>query len=225
MSSESSNVGSCLGCSGYCCTVYTVPVIGYDVWRIVQGQRLAPMLFLRYEPEHTPTDIGFLLQTPGPTYGLALRHAPARPNTHPCVFLVHLRGGVYRCGIYADRPLACQTYPMRLNDDHLFVRGDALCPPGSWANLERGQAAWRERLLHRQAEWRRYGEVVKAWNTMVSASNSQEGFRPDDYLAYLVNAYDLISSVPAAEVAARLASLARGYAQPIAEPRAIDHAG
>lgn len=211
--SESPGVGSCLGCSGYCCTVYIVPVIGYDLWRIVQGQRLAPALFVECRPEDLPTDTGFLLQAPGPTYGLALRHTPARGSERPCVFLVHLREGVYRCGIYANRPLVCQTYPMRLNEDQLFVRSDALCPPGSWANLEREQAAWRERLQHRQAEWQRYAEVVSTWNAMVRAGDAQTAFSLDHYLAYLVNAYDCIGSLPAAELGARLALLAQSYAQ------------
>lgn len=210
--SESSEVGSCLGCSGYCCTVYIVPVIGYDVWRIVQGQRLAPALFVEFRPEDLPTDTGFQLQAPGPTYGLVLRHTPARRNQRPCVFLLHLREGVYRCGIYADRPLVCQTYPIRLNDDQLFVRSDALCPPGSWANLDHGQAAWRERLQRRQAEWQRYGKVVRVWNEMVRASEQQTEFSLDHYLAYLVNVYDCCSSLPAAEVDARLALLAQSYA-------------
>lgn len=211
--SDSSNVGSCLGCSGYCCTVYIVPVIGYDVWRIVQSERLAPVLFVQCDPEDVPTETGFLLRASGPTCGLSLRHTPARRNERPCVFLIHLRDGVYRCGVYANRPLVCQTYPMRLDEKKLFVRSDALCPPGSWANLERGQAAWRERLQQRQVEWQRYSEVVKLWNTMLLADNPQAEFVLDDYLAYLVNAYDLINSLPAAEVGARLTILAQSYAQ------------
>src|SRR5215213_5797468 len=102
--SDSSNVRSCLGCSGYCCTVYIVPVTGYDLWRIVQGQRLAPMVFVQrelFENTGMPIDTGFLLRASGPTYGLSLRHTPARRNERPCVFLLHLRDGVYRCGVYA----------------------------------------------------------------------------------------------------------------------------
>lgn len=155
--SDSSNVGSCLGCSGYCCTVYIVPLVEYDVWRIVQGQRLAPLLFVQrelFKNTGMPTDTGFLLRASGPTYGLSLRHTPARANERPCVFLIHLRGGVYRCGIYADRPLVCQTYPMSLYANNLVARGDALCPPA------RGQAPWRERLQQQDAEWQQYGKVV-----------------------------------------------------------------
>ena len=190
-----------------------VPVTGYDVWRIVQSQRLAPALFVQCDPEDIPTDAGFLLRVPGPTFRLFLQHTPARRNERPCVFLLHLRDGAYRCGIYADRPLVCQTYPMRLNEKGLFVRSDALCPPGSWANLERGQAAWRERLQQWQTESQRYGEVVRFWNTMVRASSSQAELLLDEYLAYLIKAYDLINSVPEAEVSARLALLAQSYAQ------------
>jgi Fe-S-cluster containining protein len=210
--SDSSGVGSCLGCTGYCCTVYMVPVVGYDVWRIVHSQRLSPVLFVQCDPEDTPTDTGFLLQAPGPTYGLSLRHTPLPHARRPCVFLVHLRDGVYRCGIYNDRPLVCQTYPMRIREGDVFVRSDALCPPGSWANLERGQAPWRERLQRRQAEWQRYGEVVTCWNTMVRASDPQQGFELDAYLSFLVNAYDYGNEIPTDEVAARLTLLAESFA-------------
>lgn len=48
---------------------------------------------------------------------------------------------------------------------------------------------------------------------MVRAGNSQEEFVLDEYLAYLVNAYDLINSLPTAEVVARLAILVQRYAQ------------
>lgn len=211
--SDSASVGSCLGCTGYCCLVYSVPVIGYDVWRIVQGQRLAPTLFVQCDPEDMPTDIGFLLRAPGPTYGLSLRHSP-RPHTRePCVFLMQLRDGVYRCGIYSDRPLVCQTYPMRMNETSIFVRSDALCPPGSWANLDQVQTPWRERLQLRQTEWQRYGEVVAIWNAMVRTCSAPAGFELDTYLAYLINAYDLITRAPTADGATRLAHLAAGYAQ------------
>jgi len=101
---------------------------------------------------------------------------------------------------------------MRWHETNVVVRSDARCPPGSWVNLEREQAPWRQCLQQKDAAWQRYGEVVKFWNTMVRAGDPQGGFVLDDYLAYLVNAYDLINDLPMAEVGAGLAILAQSYA-------------
>ncbi|MBC8076283.1 MAG: YkgJ family cysteine cluster protein [Chloroflexales bacterium] len=186
-------VGACRACEGRCCTAYTVPLTGDDVWRIVQGQRLAPIAFVQRDPESTPTTTGFLLRPGGATYGIALRHQPGRRNEWPCIFLMHLRDGVQRCGIYAHRPLACQTYPMRLQPTGVAPRDDMLCPPGSWAGIAQHPGAWHERLLQQDRQWQRYAVVVQAWNTAVRRCPPSGGFVLDQYLAYLVAAYDTLN--------------------------------
>lgn len=189
----SATVGSCLSCEGRCCTEYIVPLNGDDLWRIVQAQRLAPNLFVQREPEDRPTSTGFLLQPNGSTYTIALRHQYDRRNERPCIFLMHLRDGVQRCGIYAHRPIACQTYPMELHPHGVIPRQDMLCLRGSWAGVTANPGQWRERLIRQDAEWDRYAGVVQPWNTAVRLRPADRGCVFDHYLGYLVAAYDLLT--------------------------------
>lgn len=189
----SASVGACRSCEGRCCTAYIVPLTGDDVWRIVQEQRLAPGLFVQREPEDYPSSAGFLLRPNGSTYTIALRHQYDRRNERPCIFLMQLREGVQRCGIYAHRPIACQTYPMQLRPAGVAPRDDMLCPSGSWAGVTQRPGEWRARLIRQDNDWQRYAHVVHAWNMAVRLCPPESGFVLDQYLAYLVAAYDMLN--------------------------------
>lgn len=193
----STTIGACLSCEGRCCAAYIVPVTGGDIWRIVQQQRLAPSLFVQREPEDYPTSTGFLLRPGGLTYALSLRHQYVRRNERPCIFLMQLREGAQRCGIYSHRPLACQTYPMQLQPDGVTTREDMLCPPGSWAAISTQPGQWRGRLQQQDDAWARYGEVVQAWNTAVRQRPADSGYVLDQFLAYLIAAYDHLDTLGA----------------------------
>lgn len=190
----SATVGSCLSCEGRCCTTYIVPLNGNDVWRIVQAQRLAPGLFVQREPEEYAAPSNFLLRPNGPVYSIALRHQYDRRNERPCIFLMQLRDGVQRCGIYPHRPIACQTYPMQQQPIGVVPREDMLCPRGSWAGITQRPGEWRERLVRQDHEWQRYESVVQAWNAAVRLQPAESGFVLDQYLAYLVAAYDFLNA-------------------------------
>jgi len=187
-------VAACHSCEGRCCTAYIVPLNGDDVWRIVQEQRLAPGLFVQHEAEKNPTSAGFLLRPRGQTNAIALRHQYDRRNERPCIFLMNLREGVQRCGIYAQRPIACQTYPMQLQPTGVIPREDMLCPGSSWAGITQRPGPWRERLIRQDHEWQRYAGVVQAWNTAVRLRPSKTDYGLDQYLAYVVAAYDYLKS-------------------------------
>ncbi len=120
----------CASC-GACCRSYLVPVCGYDVWLISTQQRLGPEQFLVPCPQEPPRDDGFLLSQEEPPYGLALDKRGQFHPKQPCVFLIELQGGGTRCGIYAHRPVVCQTYPMTAIDDIVVQYPDTLCPPNS----------------------------------------------------------------------------------------------
>ena len=210
----SASVGACLGCEGRCCKEYIVPVSGYDVWRIVQAQRLAPTTFVQREPEDVPTPAGFLLRPGGQTFTIALRRQYERRNERPCVFLMQLREGVQRCGIYADRPRVCQTYPMYRKSHSVVPRDDMLCPTGSWAGIFEQPGEWRERVLAQDAEWEQYEMVVQVWNRTISQRAAESGYVLEQFLAYLVAAYDQIAPYGAdapdmARLASNLADLAQ----------------
>lgn len=188
------NIAACLGCEGRCCTAYVVPLTGADVWRIVQAQRLAPNIFVQREPEAYPTATGFLLRPHGPTYAIALRHQYERRNERPCIFLMDLRDGVRRCGIYAHRPRACRTYPMQRQAAGVVPREDMLCPSGSWAGVTQRPGSWDAQLTLQDEEWECYARVVQAWNAAVDQRPADNGYVLDEYLAYLVAAYDHLNT-------------------------------
>ena len=206
----SETISACLSCEGRCCAAYIVPLTGDDVWRIVQEQRLAPGLFVQREPEDYPTSTGFLLRPGGATFAISLRRQYDRRNERPCIFLMQLREGRQRCGIYPDRPLACQTYPMRLQPAGVAPRDDLLCPPGSWAGVSERPGEWRERLIRQDAAWDLYATVVQAWNAAVRLRPADSGYVLDDYLAYLIAAYDDLNTQPdhVADATRRQAALA-----------------
>jgi Fe-S-cluster containining protein len=209
----SETISACLSCEGRCCAAYIVPLTGDDVWRIVQEQRLAPGLFVQREPEDYPSSTGFLLRPGGATYAISLRHQYDRRNERPCIFLMQLREGRQRCGIYAQRPLACQTYPMQLRPEGVVPRDDLLCPLGSWADITERPGEWRERLIRQDAAWDCYAAVVQAWNAAVRRRPADSGYVLDDYLAYLIAVYDELNARPDQETDAteRLAALADAW--------------
>ena len=183
-----SGVVSCNGCFGRCCREYLVPITGADIWRIARTHHLMPMDFVSCDVEESPTPAGVLLRLGGPTYALALQHHQPRAHERVCMFL----NPDGRCSIYADRPLVCQTYPMYLRKGIVTPREDLLCPDGSWAGIERTQAAWRARIIAQEQAWQDYALVVAAWNGAIRSLQSEAGAVLAQYLDYLMCAYDLL---------------------------------
>jgi Fe-S-cluster containining protein len=169
-----------------------VPVSGYDVWLIATRQRLSPEQFLVAHPQKEAAADGFILRADGPPLGLALDKQGRFQPTQPCVFLMQLGGGEYRCGIYHDRPLVCRTYPMAMWNGAISQRGDTLCPPDSWvqdATLE----AWHDDLQRLRMHWDLYAQVVDHWNDRVKAVGAEREFGITEYLGYVLSVYDRIA--------------------------------
>ncbi len=192
-------LATCAECNGRCCAHYLVPIAGYDVWRIVTGQRLAPELFVEAIPEDQPSANGFRLRATGTSYTLALRHQFVRRGVRPCVFLVKLRDGYQRCGIYNQRPMVCQAYPMQLTADSIAPRSDMLCPPRSWDVGVMDVARWRKQLIEMEIAWALYERVVRCWNETFQHEAAQNERSLASYFTYLVTVYDqleLLRAIP-----------------------------
>jgi Fe-S-cluster containining protein len=212
----------CATC-GACCRSYIVPVCGYDVWRISTGQRLGPEQFLIPCPQDSPRSDGFLLEVGEPTYGLALdKRGRFHPN-QPCVFLVDLKGGQSRCGIYADRPVVCQAYPMTLRGHETVQFADALCPPGSWPEGAVRRPSWREAIARRTMHFAIYEDVVSRWNGRVMSAGPGAAFSLFEFYAYLMNVYDRLDALNRAVGPDDLAAIQRtwGDTQDDNGPRSI----
>ncbi len=184
----------CATC-GACCRSYIVPVCGYDVWLISTQQRLGPEQFLVPCPQEPPRADGFLLDCEEPPYGLALdKRGRFHPN-QPCVFLMELKGGNSRCGIYEHRPVVCQAYPMTAIGTVVAQFDDALCPPGSWPPSAIARPAWREAIARRIMHYAIYEDVVSRWNARVIAAPPGAQFSLYAYYDYLMNAYDRLDAL------------------------------
>jgi Fe-S-cluster containining protein len=211
----------CATC-GACCRSYLVPVCGYDVWRISTSQRLGPEQFLVPVPQDPPRTDGFLLDLDEPPYGLALdKRGQFHPN-QPCIFLVELKGGHSRCGIYAHRPTVCQAYPMTLMDDETMLYPDALCPPGSWPAAEVRRPSWREAIARRTMHFALYEDVVSRWNARMLAAPPGTVFSLFAFYAYLINVYDRLDTLNRAVGAVTLAEIQQAWghgAEHDGEPR------
>jgi Fe-S-cluster containining protein len=172
-----------------------VPLCGYDVWRISVTQRLPPEDFVVPIDQDEPRSDSFRLAAAGPPTALMLDKQGQLKVNHPCVFLVRLPGGHDRCGIYPDRPVVCQAYPMVLAPNGVALRDAPLCPPDSWSDDELGKRSWRLAVLRVTMQFDLYAEVVARWNLHVDAAGASRQFALADYLSYLVNVYDRLAAL------------------------------
>ncbi len=197
----------CATC-GACCRSYIVPVFGHDLWLICSRQRLAPEQFVVAYPQKEGVHVdAFRLQAGGPYFGLMLdKRGPLAPE-RPCVFLFDLAGGHSRCGIYAERPLACQVYPMVAWSGVVAQRPDSLCPPDSWPLATVLRPSWRRANQRLRMHLDLYGEVAGRWNARVAAAPAEQHFVLAEYLSYLLNVYDRLAALDHAIGASQLAEV------------------
>jgi Fe-S-cluster containining protein len=211
-----------------CCRSYIVTVCGYDAWLICTRQRLSPEQFLVAVPQNPPGRDGFQLEPNGAPYGLMLDKAGPLKHTQPCVFLLQLGGGRDRCGIYAERPVVCQSYPMAFRRRDVVQRTNVLCPPDAWPEGEIRRPEWREAVQRQRMHFEVYYHVVARWNARVNAAGAEQRFaaptyvatgRGDwratsapgrrfalrEYLDYLLNVYTRLAALDAAVGEAELA--------------------
>jgi Fe-S-cluster containining protein len=200
----------CATC-GACCRSYVVPVCGHDVWSISTRQRLGPEQFLISYPQREPGPDGFRLVRDGPTYGLALdKQGPLRAEG-PCVFLLRLGGGHDRCGIYAERPVVCRSYPMSSWRDAVVQRDDTLCPPASWSAEDVALPTWREALQRQRMRFDVYHEVVARWNARIAEARASAPRTLREYCSYLLNVYDRLDRIEGELGAATMARVEAGW--------------
>lgn len=184
----------CATC-GACCRSYVVPVCGRDIWMISTRQRLNPEEFVTAYPLPRPTVETFRLNREGFNFGLALdKQGKFEPN-RPCVFLTQLGGGHARCGVYAHRPVVCQSYPMVLYRQRVVQRKDSLCPPDSWSEVEKLRPEWRAKLQRVDMAFDVYHEIVARWNARLEIAPSGTTFPLSAYLNYLMNVYDRLAAL------------------------------
>ncbi len=120
----------CEGCHAGCCRSFAVPVTGADILRIQRAYNLSFWDFMcRWEdPEgniaRNYAPHFYFPDDPQTPFVLCLMHAASSlfPETSRCRFLVEEPPtaesplGTAHCGIYEDRPSACQVFPAKFNE-------------------------------------------------------------------------------------------------------------
>jgi Fe-S-cluster containining protein len=187
-------------------------VCGYDVWLISTRQRLNPQEFVVTLPTTADAPSGFLLAPGGQYWSLALDKRGRYRMKHACVFLVELGNGQSRCGVYDHRPVVCQAYPMFLWAARVDQVENALCPPDAWP--EEARARWRASLQRERRHFDIYHEVVAHWNARVNCAGTAEQFSIFEYLAYVMNVYDLLGGLDRTYGADRVAAVEASWPDP-----------
>jgi Fe-S-cluster containining protein len=166
------------------------------MWVIARGLRLAPEQFLAVVRQREPSSRGFALDRSDTRYDIALDKAAGEAEERPCIFWLGLPSGAGRCGIYALRPLVCQTYPAILHGGAVIRREDVLCATDAWRDGTLRQPVWGERLQRMYAEFEIYEHGVARWNTHVAAEGEQA--TPRAYFAFLMAYYSRLEAARAA---------------------------
>lgn len=121
----------CDGCAAGCCRAFAVPLTGFDIVRIMRRQGLGFWDFVaRWEDAGGSISRGVaphfhFADLPDVPFVIGLLHHESRafPGATRCRFLqereptAEAPDGTGRCGMYADRPLACRIFPARIGPD------------------------------------------------------------------------------------------------------------
>jgi Fe-S-cluster containining protein len=176
-----------------CCTVFDPELTGPDLVRIARGTGLEPLRFAVLAPVRADLagPDGLRLGSDA-TWEMRLARTPdprGEGGARRCVFLMHLGTGLNRCGIYAERPMVCRTYPTDLTRFGVMVGNPPdICPPGEWAQERVDLRPFA--AIHRQAaaERSRWRAFLASWN----APDHQQGLAT---LAHATAVDRLIASI------------------------------
>ena len=182
---------ACFGCTTPCCFEYVVPVNGHDLWRLTRALavRWSSLVTVRTTPDDWAES--FTLHRDGPRQAFLLRKQP----TGACALLMSL-GPAHRCGVHESRPLACRVYPLhsawRAPTGVDFL-AHALCPPPQRARFAAHKGALADAVLVELQERALHLRVVERWDEAAALQPREQPFTVDDYVQWLLLAYDAIA--------------------------------
>ena len=211
----------CKTCAGGCCRAFRVPVTGFDILRICRTIDIDPYFFCGIEEitgERLEQRLGkdplFLFTDKGePRYfEIYMKFDESRYFKYhtKCMFLQEwdakeynsqeIEGIIARCGIYDCRPMACRTYPSKIDKDWKLSMANpyfehtnpenerwkhlpyGLCPrPVEKEDFRCWENEYVKNLLHANYEAEFFVELSKKWNQNPDIS--------DNFLAFLEIAY------------------------------------
>ncbi len=115
---------ACLSCHGPCCFEHTVPISGYDLWRLSSGLGVPWASLVELDFHTIMLYDGFRLDR-GPRHWFFKLQ---RRESGACKLLVEIDDTHRRCGAHALRPGPCRRYPLVGGDDAVEYGAHARCP-------------------------------------------------------------------------------------------------
>ena len=188
-------VDACVDCPAFCCTSYSVPMSGFDLWRLARGLQLGWQEVAEVRAERAYWE-GFALHAGAARFGLFLR---TRPRSEICHFLLQLPGGARRCGAHAARPMACRFYPYQPNESgrELAMMTQAMCPAPSLAWFDERRSQAQAMVQEELAERQLYLFAVARWNQHLAKSPHR--YDAEVYVDWLFKLYDGLLPLRASE--------------------------
>jgi Fe-S-cluster containining protein len=186
----------CFGCTTSCCLDYDVPVHAHDVWRLMRALGVSWRALVR--PRPTPPDWmeSFALDDTGRKLALHL----LRRDGGACALLTTLPDGSHRCGVHAERPLACRLYPHRGDwapGAPVRLQADAICPPAQRAAYEAHASFAVGEVAAEVAERHLYLRVLARWNVAAQTRSAAQPYAVDDFLRWTCALYDAVEPLRA----------------------------
>jgi hypothetical protein len=117
-----------------------------------------------------------------------------------CALLTTLPDGSHRCGVHADRPLACRMYPYRGDwapGAPVRVQAEAVCPPQHRARYEAQAQFAATDVLGEITERNLYWRVLARWNVAARTRKQAHAYSVDDFLRWSFALYDAIEPLRA----------------------------
>jgi len=186
----------CFGCTTSCCLDYDVPVNAHDVWRLMRALAVPWRALVR--PRPTPSDWmeSFTLDDSGRKLALHL----IRRGNGACALLTTLPDGAHRCGVHAERPLACRLYPYRGDwapGAPVRMQADAICPPPQRAAYEAHARFAVIDVAGEVSERHLYMRILQRWSVAAQTRSAAQPYAVDDFLRWTFSLYDAIEPLRA----------------------------
>jgi Fe-S-cluster containining protein len=178
----------CDRCAADCCRRFDVVIHGWDAYRIARDLALPMESFVSLEGAAEP-DAMHQLVLDSTAKEDRYRRLVLSKRDGGCVFLLSL-AGVGRCGIYASRPSACQSYPATFDGDLLQLAPREYCPEGAFADLDAARFSGYYRFGQRQRAI--HDVLTDGWNERVLLQRERR--TPAELFQYLMESYSRLEA-------------------------------
>lgn len=181
---------ACLSCHGPCCFEYTVPISGFDLWRLAHNLGVPWASLVELDFHKIALYDGFRLDRGPKHYFFKLK----RRESGACQLLVEIDGGYRRCGVHALRPGPCRRFPLVPSDgpDGVEFAEHADCPAPQAAIYRGALAELRHLVDEPEADRALYHRVLARWDLVPRFVPVETPLTVDQFYGWVSRVYQAI---------------------------------